>query len=357
LRVISVSAVVIGHAWGGMPGDQYLQIWRMPLFFFLAGFFFSTSRSFTGELRARGRGLVLPYVVWLLLLSLAVLAMAQTAFPFEDGTLTGALIGGARTDMPFLAFWFISVLFFAALLLRVVLTLPWWVGVLIGLGGLTLAQLPDSAMSYTPLGIGLAPACMAFMLAGHWFGRFMRTPRGHNLPAKPWIGLLFVAVGFGGVAAGAESMNIKWSGFGTFLLSPALAILISIGLVLVFSTAVNTLLGGAAPGVHPGTRSSAHEGSQRTAPRWGRGVGVVISELVRTATLVVFLHGIVLYVLLRFFELENPVLRTVVTLLICWAVGIAINRTPLALPLSGVSRSPARQPRQTQADGKIASKT
>ncbi|WP_218221614.1 acyltransferase family protein [Nesterenkonia sp. Act20] len=347
LRVISVAAVVIGHAWPGMPGEAYLQIWRMPLFFFLAGFFFSTSRSFTAELRIRGRSLALPYAVWLVLLSGAVLAMEHSPWPFEPGTITGALIGGAETDMPFLAFWFISVLFFAALLLRAVLAAPWWVGVLVSLGGLTVVQLPDSAMAYTPLGIGLAPACMAFMFAGHWFGRFMRTPRGHNLPAKPWIGLACAAVGFFGVIAGAQTMNFKWSGFGTFLLSPALALLISVGLVLIFSTTVHALLGGTSQG--------------RTGPsRWGRGVGVVISELVRTATLVVFLHALVLYLLLRLVELENPPLRTLAALLICWGIGVLVNRTPLKLPLNGLPLAAPRHQRTRRAPqtgGKIASKT
>lgn len=345
LRVISVAAVVTGHAWPGMPGAEYLQIWRMPLFFFLGGFFFSTSRTLRGELRARGRSLALPYVSWLLILSAAVLAMAQSPWPFEDGTIRGAFIGGARTDMPFLAFWFISVLFFAALLLRAVLALPWWVGALVGVGGLTLAQLPDSAMAYTPLGIGLAPACMAFMLAGYWFGRFMRSPRGLALPAKPWLGLCFLAVGFGAVAAGVGTMNIKWSGFGTFLLSPAVAVLISIGMVLVFSTAVNAVLGGPVP-QRPGAAAPTQAGSHPAAgPRRARVASTVIAEIVQTATFVVFAHALVLYLLLRPFELENPVLRTLITLAVCWGLGMIINRTALTLPLNGLPRSALRRPR------------
>ncbi|KUG60258.1 acyltransferase family protein [Nesterenkonia jeotgali] len=356
LRVISVAAVVIGHAWVGMPGADYLQIWRMPLFFFLAGFFFSTSRTLRGELQARTRSLAVPYAVWLLLLSAGVLAMTQTPWPFEPGTIRGALIGGARTDMPFLAFWFISVLFFAALLLRAVLALPWWAGAAVGLAGLTLAQLPDSAMAYTPLGVGLVPACMAFMLAGHWFGRFMRSPRGLSLPGKPWIGLLCLGIGFGALAAGAGTMNIKWSGFGTFLLSPVVSVMISIGLVLLFSTTVNALLGGPRP-AEAGPDGAATHRSTESPARRGRVLGVVISELVQTATFVVFAHAMVLYLLLRLFELENPVLRTVIALIICWGLGILVNRTPLSGPLNGLPRSALRRRRADHTGGKIASKT
>ncbi|WP_070161533.1 acyltransferase family protein [Nesterenkonia sp. PF2B19] len=134
LRVISVAAVVIGHAYPGMPGEEYLQIWRMPLFFFLAGFFFSTSRTFSGEVAVRWRTLATPYLTWFLILLGAVWAMEHTPWPFGEYVISGALAGGASTDMPFLAFWFISVMFFAALLLRILVALPggwasssrWW---------------------------------------------------------------------------------------------------------------------------------------------------------------------------------------------------------------------------------------
>ena len=347
LRIISVAAVVLGHAWAGMPGAEYLQIWRMPLFFFLAGFFFSTSRTLRGEFFARSRSLGLPYLVWFVLLCLAVLAMVPTPWPFDPATVPEALFGGASTNMPFLAFWFISVLFFAALLLRAVLTQPWWVGVAVAVGGFAAAQIPESVMGYTPLGIGLVPACMGFMLAGHWFGRFMRSPRGLALPAKPWIGLFCLLLGFGVVAAGVRTMNIKYSGFGTFLLSPAVSIVISIGMVLVFSTAVNALLGG------PRTRQA----QPLRASRRGRIVGVVIAELGQTATFVVFAHAIVLYMLLRLFALENPPLRALAALILCWGLGMVVNRTPLALPLNGLPRSALRRPSLDQTGGKIASKT
>ncbi|MCH8563843.1 acyltransferase family protein [Nesterenkonia sp. LB17] len=357
LRVISVAAVVLGHAWAGMPGAEYLQIWRMPLFFFLAGFFFSTSRTVREEFLARSRSLALPYLVWFVLLSVAVLAMVPTPWPFDPMTVPQALFGGAMTNMPFLVFWFISVLFFAALLLRAVLSQPWWVGVAVAVGGLAVAQIPGSVMGYTPLGIGLAPACMAFMLAGHWFGRFMRSPRGLSLPARPWLGLLCLSVGFGAVAAGVRTMNIKYSGFGTFLLSPAVSVLISIGLVLVFSSAVNALLGGPRPQRTSTSSADGDDSTVLTQPRRGRILGVVISELVQTATFVVFAHAIILYLLLRLFALENPPLRTLAALLLCWGLGMLVNRSPLSLPLNGLPRSALRRPAADQTGGKIASNT
>src|SRR5699024_8038610 len=72
LRVISVAAVVVGHAWPFMPGEEYLQIWRMPLFFFLSGYFLSADRVFGRELRTRWRTLGVPYLVWLVVLIVLV---------------------------------------------------------------------------------------------------------------------------------------------------------------------------------------------------------------------------------------------------------------------------------------------
>lgn len=312
LRVVSVSAVVVGHAAPGMLGAEFLQIWRMPLFFLLAGFFFSDARTLGGEIRTRWRTLGVPYLVWFALVSAAVAAMAATPWPFDDGVVARALIGGAYTDMPYLAIWFISVLFFTAVLMRAVIGLPWWVGAAISLGGLLLVELPDSAAAYTPLGIGLVPACLGFMLAGFWFRRLQ-----HRVPAPRLTGPLAVAVGMAAVALGVEPMNMKWSGFGTFLLTPAVAVLISCGMVLVFAHPVDDLLS-----------------------RW-RPAAVVVSELVRVATLVVFLHPVILHLARQALGIEAEALRVLLALLVCWALGVLVNRTRLSPYLSGL---PARTP-------------
>lgn len=312
LRVVSVVAVVVGHAWPFMPGEEYLQIWRMPLFFFLAGYFFSAHRNVVAEFTLRLRTLGVPYLSWLMILIFAVWALDFSPWPLPAGTVQGVLAGGAEADMPFLSFWFISVMFFAALLLRLLLLAPWWVGVMVALGGLTLAEAPDSAMAYTFLGMGLVPACTAYMLAGYWFRRLIERPRFHALPAHWALGIIAVGAGFIGMAAGAETMNMKWSGFGTFLISPILAVLIAGGLVLIFSTVVNALLAG--------------------LPAAAAG----ISELVRTGTMVVFLHPLVLYVLTASLGLEGPLVKSAITLAVCWSLAAAVNRTPLRPLLTGV---------------------
>ncbi|MDR8019361.1 acyltransferase family protein [Nesterenkonia aerolata] len=308
LRILSVVAVVLGHAYPQMPGEEYVQIWRMPLFFFLSGWFFAGSRGFVGELQVRWHTLAVPYLSWLLLLSLVVLAVSPTPAAFDDGVILGALHGGAMTDMPYLAFWFISVMFFAAMLLRVLVALPWWVGVLVAVGGLTLAELPDSQMAYTFLGLGLVPACTAYMLAGWWFRRLH-----HLVPAPAVLGPAAVVMGIAAVALGVAPMNMKWSGFGTYLLSPAVAVLICCGLVLIFSSAVDTLLRRSSPAVR------------------------VVSELVLTGTLVVFLHPLVLWAASGL-GVPHPLLSMTFALAVCWPLGAWVNRTWASPYLTGLPR-------------------
>lgn len=319
LRVISVVAVVVGHAWPFMPAEEYLQIWRMPLFFFLSGYFLSTTRTFRGELHTRWRTLGVPYVTWLAVLSTLVIAHHFTPWQFSDtwGTVSGALFGGGLTDMPFLAFWFISVLFFAALLARLLIQLPWWVQVLAATAGLGLAQLPHSAMSYTALGIGLAPACTAFILAGFWFRRLAARPPLSFLVRSRWssaVGMALVTTGLAGVAMGASTMNMKWSGFGTFLVSPVLAVLICIGLTLIFGHWVDAGL--------------------RGAPQ----AAGVVSALVSTGTLVVFLHPYLLFLIWD--AVPAPPVRVLIALIVCWVLGVLVNRTVLSPYLTGLPRPP-----------------
>lgn len=317
LRVISVVAVVLGHAWPFMPGEEYLQIWRMPLFFFLAGFFLSRSRTFGQEASVRWRTLGVPYVTWFVLLSALVLAHGFTEAPFgEDGALhriAGAAYGGGLTHSPYLAFWFISVLFFAVLLVRLLLRLPWWTHVLAAAAGLGLAQIPDSLMSYTPLGIGLAPACAAYILAGFWVRRLLTAPAVERAALSPLAGLVglgLIAGGLYGVRAGCRTMNMKWSGFGDYLISPALAVMICVGLVLVFSTWADAVL--------------------RALP----GVGPAVSQLVATGTLVVFLHPYILFLINDAVEFQPY--RAAVALAVCWPLGLLVNRTVLSPYLTGL---------------------
>ena len=70
--MFSIAAVVLGHAYGPrIEGTQFLEIWRMPLFFFLTGYFWTSGRTLASELRSRWTTLGIPYLLWAVLMSVA----------------------------------------------------------------------------------------------------------------------------------------------------------------------------------------------------------------------------------------------------------------------------------------------
>jgi len=88
LRLMSVAAVVLGHAYlADLAFRRYLEIWRTPLFFCLMGYFWKRGWPFLISLRARFRSLPLPYAVWMVVISLVVLDWYA-----EDSALHDALL-------------------------------------------------------------------------------------------------------------------------------------------------------------------------------------------------------------------------------------------------------------------------
>lgn len=306
LRIVSIVAVVAGHSYGPrLVGGEYLEIWRMPLFFFLTGYFWTRGRPFVHELQARWRTLAVPYLIWAVIMSVAAWAWTRDT-PGEFWPLmANGWYGGSDQTPPWWAFWFISVLFFVALLRRILERFPvvvaWGVAVL----GLALSMLPDGPIGRTPLGIGLALPCLFFVLAGELF-RYEIHPRIKRNRAV--IGSALIAVGLLAVALGVEPLNIKFSGFGHFLLTPVVGAMTAAGFVLVFGTVVDRLA--------------------RSATR-------PVNALVRTGTVVVLFHGWLLQTLVDFGILADGAKFTL-TVLISWAVGLALNATPLSPWLSGV---------------------
>ncbi|WMY79689.1 acyltransferase [Citricoccus sp. I39-566] len=306
LRIVSIVAVVAGHSYGPrLVGSEYLEIWRMPLFFFLTGYFWTRGRAFGHEVQARWRTLAVPYLIWAVIMSVAAWAWTRDT-PGEFWPLmANGWYGGSDQTPPWWAFWFISVLFFVTLLRRFLERFPvavaWGIAVL----GLALSLLPDGPIGRTPLGAGLALPCLFFVLAGELF-RYSIQPRIRRNRAL--IGAVCVAVGLLAVTLGVEPLNIKFSGFGDFLLTPVVGALTAAGFVLVFGTVVNRLAQGAARPVN---------------------------ALVRTGTVVVLFHGWLLQTLVDVGILDDGA-KFVLTVLISWAVGLALNATPLAPWLSGV---------------------
>lgn len=226
LRVVGVAAVVSAHVYTGPLTHQWVYPWHVPLFFFLTGYFWTAGRSLGHEVTTRVRTLLVPYATWLVIDTVVYSILVGFSVPL----LVAALWGGSRATGPFGAFWFITALFFTALLYRVVERFPpvvhWSIA---GIGLLVCAVLPGR-LDDLPLAVGMALPCLTYVLAG----RAARTTtpsggRGRLLG----VGLLLV----GTVAIGllpVGTIDLKVAAVGTPVLGVGVSIAICWGLVALF---------------------------------------------------------------------------------------------------------------------------
>lgn len=319
LRLVSIAAVVLGHSYlSKLEFSQYLEVWRMPLFFFLSGYFWTRGRPFVPDVRGRWKSLAVPYLVWAVIMSVAAWRWNHQDPDRFWELMRSGWYGGADQDPPWWAFWFISVLFFTTVLRRFLERFPSWVAwVLSGVGLGVAYTTADSWIAKTPLGIGLAFPCLFYLLAGELFRRRIEP---NVVRHRALTGAVLIGLGLGAVALGLEPHNIKFGGFGTPLLTPLVGVMMAAGAVLVFGSFVDRLL-----------RLLA----ERTGT--GRVVRTAISALVRTGTVVVLVHGEVLMELMEL-GVTDPFPKFVCTLLLSWAIGLVLLSTPLSRLLTGVPR-------------------
>ena len=83
----------------------------MPLFFFLTGYFWTRGRPWATDVRGRFRSLMVPYLVWAALMSVAAFAWFADDPDLLRRLMITGWYGGADQEPPWWAFWFISVLF------------------------------------------------------------------------------------------------------------------------------------------------------------------------------------------------------------------------------------------------------
>lgn len=323
--------VVVGHA-GAFPNDELLTIWRMPLFFMLSGFFFTPGRSLKTEFVRRWDTLVIPYLGWSVVLSvwLITVSWGQSETILEH--LASGWAGGSQQSIFWMAAWFITTLAGATLLRRFLERFGTLVVWLVAIAGVSVsyiahrlvnnAVLETHVLVDTPLRLGLAWPVMFYLLMGELLRKLL-MPLVRNLPAHllAVVGLLLVVGALAlTYATDIRAHYIQAGDFGTPLLTPLIAIVVTAGFILLFATWVNDRL--------------------QKLPR----TTAAVSRLVRTGTSVVFIHGPVIIALYQIGygddSLEHFLIRTAVTLTIAFMVALLINSTPTARLLSGAPQEP-----------------
>jgi fucose 4-O-acetylase-like acetyltransferase len=225
VRIIAVAAIVAGHVFTRDLTGDLLYTWHVAVFFVLSGYLWKPGRSFRTELGRRWRSLGRPYLAGFVLLTIALLSMG---FPDTLQRLLGGLYGGGVAGMPYITLWFISTLFFTALLLRLIERLPLALQWMLGIAGAVAGWIWGSALSDTPLGVGMAATSLIYLLVGDALRRVRDRVR-----APALTGLLLIATGAALVASGlSDFIDIKQGDYGTPALSLIASAAISTGLIL-----------------------------------------------------------------------------------------------------------------------------
>lgn len=331
LRVFSIAMVVVGHA-GSFPNDQLLTVWRMPLFFMLSGFFFTPGRSLTVEFFKRWNTLIIPYLAWSLIISVWIIVTLWGQHEVIFDHLESGWLGGSDQSIYWMAAWFITTLAGATILRRFLerfgSLIPW----LVAIAGIVVSYILTEMVSNgtvdthplvdTPLRLGLAWPVMFYLLVGELLRKLlMPLVKKFSSHVLALIGLVLVGVAlYATVTFNISAHFIQAGGFGTPVLTPLIAIMVTVGFILVFATWVNDML------------------QKFRSPQAG------FSRLVRTGTPVVFLHGLVLVWMYQhgFGEdsLEHFLWRLSTAVVVSFLMALLINSTPIARLLSGAPQEP-----------------
>jgi fucose 4-O-acetylase-like acetyltransferase len=229
--VVGIVAIVAGHTW-----DQHDWVrdwfftWHVPVFFIISGYLWKEGRTTRSELRNRTRTLLVPYVAWILLVSVVWFGFrALRSDPIDWSVVADLPLGGWHIDRPYSAFWFITALFIATVLMRWLTNispfLPWFVGVL----GVAWCTVDPVQAKVIPEAAGLALPAILFLCMG-WLLRRYR----HAILQPLQFGLvLLVPALLIGASPALAHFNMKSGVLGTPLVGVLLSAAISCGLILV----------------------------------------------------------------------------------------------------------------------------
>lgn len=305
LRVLGIVAVVTGHVWANEVISKALYSWHVPLFFFLTGYLWKPGRALAAEFRNRFQTLVKPYLFWLIAVLVLWVAVNYVKNDLTLSDIALPLYGGFFATRPFSAFWFVTVLFCAAMAYRSLERVPVAARWSTVLAGLLAGYFVGDLLARTPLSVGSAWPCLSFLALG---GLFRRIEPRLGAPFATGVGLLLglsalIAMGW------SAPLDIKQGDYGTPVLSVTVSVGICAGLVLVAKAIF------------------AHVPAQ---------VNRAITVLAQAGLVVIFSHAVALLVLGT--TSVGGADDFIITLLAPWALGLILLRTRLSPWATGTDR-------------------
>ncbi|MEV8215492.1 acyltransferase family protein [Leifsonia sp. NPDC077715] len=320
LRVVGVTAVVYTHVFGADPLRDVLFAWHVPLFFVVTGYLWRPGRSIGGEVRRRAGSLLVPYVAWLVIVMSPLvgdlLLRGQASFPIESALRGGTALGGQ-----FAAFWFVTALFVAAVVARLLENLPPWLQWCVPLAALVSLWVFRLPLHKAPLSAGTALACLVFVLAGRLLVRYRQ-----RIPYPTLTGALLAAAGLAAVAARlVPPVDLKRADTGLPAVTVVVSFAICAGLILVAERLFAGVNG-----------------------RLGHG----ISRLAVPSLMVVLTHAVVIQAW-RVGGAPPSALVFVTALIVPWMLALLVHLTPASRLLTGApqwritrSSAAARHPQE-----------
>jgi fucose 4-O-acetylase-like acetyltransferase len=306
LRLLALFAIVTAHAYPDIgEGARLLRSLSLPIFFTLTGFFWSRNRPLGLEVEKRLCSLILPYVLWLsIITAIVVLILGWDA----NTVVSQSLLGGSYATRPFTTFWFFTALFVAAVGMRLLdrIALRWLTWVMI-VGGLLANICFGPALAKVPLSIATALGALAFIQ----FGRITRTAQmRYPRPVVQMISIGTVIASIALVGLWPHHFPPLDMKVGQFPLASTLFAIVNCGALVMLVTSL-------------------------TIPyRFGR----MLTALAASNVVVIIVHPLLLLILSGRMPYS---LVTLLAFLIPLLLGQAIIRSPLAMPLTGVSRVPS----------------
>lgn len=213
VRVLGIIAVVAGHSFNDEAVHHWTYTWHVPLFFILSGYFWQDGRrSLRDEARQRFRTLAVPYATCMSLI-FVVVAQKEAANGGAANLLGLALhvaAGGRYIGAPWSAFWFISAMFAAVMVYRMLDTIPFW------RRGALLLLVMSSGYAFgqhyaaIPLGLGIGIASTFYVWSGQ---AIRRCSVGIRLPGT--VGLATLGAAGVRIVAMPRAMDLMQGDFGT----------------------------------------------------------------------------------------------------------------------------------------------
>lgn len=307
VRVLAIVFIVFRHTFV-VPLDEQsiLFSWTVPFFFFLTGWLWKPGgRTVREEAERRWSSLGLPYVSWFAIIWITFLATSLVSDSVDLSHLLKPFAGSVHAARPFTTFWFISALFFVAVLYRLIDRLAMIAQLGIAFFLLAAGWAVGPLFSKLPLSVGTATVCLAFVI----LGRFLRN-FASNVTSR--LALIAMSVVLLAILASPviPPIDVKYGVYGALLASACVSLALCWAVIILASFLFDK------------------------APRAAAAVQRPARMLTSVAMCVILTHPFVLY-LLGATRADARWWHYLVALIVPWTLGLALVRTPIRKYLIG----------------------